>query len=79
MALLEAGLTTDTSIALSTTLAILYSKYNLEKLAPHLQLFKKKKLNIPKIIHVCMENRQWAGKLTSVSFAPFLSIFLTFF
>eukprot|EP01127_Copromyxa_protea_P002769 TRINITY_DN1272_c0_g1_i1.p1 TRINITY_DN1272_c0_g1~~TRINITY_DN1272_c0_g1_i1.p1 ORF type:complete len:1717 (+),score=471.10 TRINITY_DN1272_c0_g1_i1:887-6037(+) len=60
MALLEAGLTTDTSIALSTTLAILYSKYNLEKLAPHLQLFKKKKLNISKIVNVCVENKQWA-------------------
>jgi hypothetical protein len=33
----------------------------LEKLYPHLQLFKKKKLNIPKIIQVCTENLQWSG------------------
>jgi clathrin heavy chain len=56
--LLEAGLNTETTINLSTTLAILYSKYRPEKLFAHLQLFKKK-LTISKVVLITKENQQW--------------------
>jgi len=56
--LLEAGLNTETTINLSTTLAILYSKYKPDKLFAHLQLFKKK-LAIAKVVQAVRENQQW--------------------
>eukprot|EP00013_Stygamoeba_regulata_P001571 CAMPEP_0177634934 /NCGR_PEP_ID=MMETSP0447-20121125/3632_1 /TAXON_ID=0 /ORGANISM="Stygamoeba regulata, Strain BSH-02190019" /LENGTH=1733 /DNA_ID=CAMNT_0019136687 /DNA_START=44 /DNA_END=5243 /DNA_ORIENTATION=+ len=60
ISLLEGGLGLERAhVGMFTELAILYSKYKEEKLMEHLKLFYTR-LNIPKVLRVCKDNRQWS-------------------
>merc|ERR1719352_1184672 len=59
LSLMEAGLGLERAhMGIYTELGILYARYKEEKLMEHLKLFANK-LNIPKLIRTCEEERHW--------------------